>query len=336
MQFTHKPKLIALSFLILSIQGIAIGQGLYDLSAFYRNSWQTLNPAAVDYVYIVEDKPIYYFNGTVRQQYAKLGQELAPKVYNANFEIHPLGQPIKFGGLIHQYISGGLEHARIQGNFAYQINLGSKKHYISVGLNAGVAWFNLDLSNYAWVTNRDKYAVVASEKPYPDIAIGAFYVRTINSFNWRSENGVKKYFFGLSIPKTFISERYSGFEAARPADQFDFILPVYVLGGIEVQVMSFLKLEPTVWIRWGGITNPGFNGIPDSVDGRITATVLNKFWGQVGFDTANNAYGALGSFFPLEVAGEQVIAQFGVGVDFNTNYFGALGPSLEAIFGIAW
>ena len=335
--FTPKPKflpiLIGLTFFCLTN---LIGQGLYDLTSFYRHNWQFLNPASVDYIFIEGQKQQYFFNASVRQQWRKIGNNDFPKVMNGNFEIHDESLGIKYGAFVHSYQAGVIQHHRIQGNFAYKIFLNSRDRYISVGLNAGVGNFNIRLGDIRWVDERGKENLENYSNFYPDISLGVFYADYPRSFNYRSENGIKKYYAGVSVPKIFVDPLYTQFNSTFEDLAHKRIFPVYIIAGLDYQVVENVRLEPSIWARWA-LNNPNNSlGGFHSIDVMITATFFNQFWGKVGYDTSNSVHGALGSFIPLEVGANSIVLKIGVGVDFGIGNIGGFGPAFEGMFGGAW
>ena len=334
---TNKPNSVLFIICIFALQTISLqGQGLYDLTAFYRNNWQVLNPAAVDYTYIFDHSHEHFLNGSVRQQWNKLSKDIAPKVITASYENHPTNIPsIKYGAILHNYDAGYISHMRFQANFAYKIFLNSSDHFIAVGLNAGVADFRIDLGRIDWVGQQynDDYI-----NQYPDIAMGAFYVNNKRSSYYMERPGMKKYFIGISVPKLFVDPIYTELNETTSLQTYDRVFPVYLVGGLDYQLTEFVRLEPSVWVRWGGLTESGFDPVPSSIDVRLTTTLLKNYWGQLGYDTANNVYGALGSFIPINLgsSAEPSLLKVGVNFDFNVDQWSAFGPSIEAMVGYAW
>ncbi len=311
------------------------GQNLYDLTSFYRQQWQYLNPGAVDYTFMEHNSNKFFFNGSVRQQWRNLDSDAFPKVFNASIQVQEEALGIQYGGFLHSYQAGPIQHYRLQGNFAYKIFLGdSKNRYISVGLNLGVGEFSIRLDDIRWVDQQytENYSNI-----YPDLSFGVFYVDFPKSHYYRSNNGLKKYYAGLSVPKTFIDPIYNEINTTLDSAEFQRVYPLYFLGGVDYQIAEGFRLEPSFWIRWNFNNPDGNSYLPHSIDLVVTGTVLNKYWARLGYDTANSVHGSLGSFVPLPVSTtETMLLKLGVGADFGFGQLGALGPSFEAILGLAW
>ncbi len=256
---------------------------IHDFTTFYRYNWILLNPAAVNHIHISDKTKDYIFNAAYRWQW--VGIEGAPITANARFEQIPSSSPqsssapIKWGVFAHLNEADQVRQTKIQGNFAYLLHF-NRSTYLSLGLNAGIANFNIDLLNVRWVNENSLTSTEPINSWYPDFAMGAFLVHSNNEYLRVGENSdklVDKFYLGLSIPQTFVN--------TLEENTIERVLHVYFLGGAFIPIIreegNRLILEPSTWVRW--IPNiyydPWFSGrFPISADVNFRLQYNDMLW----------------------------------------------------------
>ncbi|MCM4152206.1 type IX secretion system membrane protein PorP/SprF [Arenibacter sp. N53] len=137
--------------------------------------------------------------------------------------------------------------------FSYYLNL-SKKIKMSLGLNAGVDFFEVDYSKGSYYDQDD---VLFSYDNYynalPAVGAGIY----IFSDHW---------YFGFSVPNVLINQ--SNVESDKNLIHRD--NHIYFMGGYVVDISASLKLKPSILVKT-------VNNAPPTIDASLNALFLEKF-----------------------------------------------------------
>ncbi len=171
-----------------------------------------------------------------------VGLEGAPKTMTFGVD-SPIGLFDGAGLSIIQDEWGPASETYIDANYAHHLVLNRKGDRLSLGLKAGVRFFNIDFSKGL---RRDDDDVVFNEnlkgKLLPTVGAGFFYF-------------TGKAYVGLSVPNLFPSEQYDREIEQTSAERMHFSL----IGGYVFDLNTDLKFKPSLLVTQ-------VNGAPISVD----------------------------------------------------------------------
>ena len=168
-------------------------------TSFYRNNWQSVNPAAIDRSYYLKR----YHNTTIinagsRLQWINL--EGAPLNYFVSAEYCPElgngGSNNKFGFTAYGDKTDAISTYGLYGNYSYFFPLPYKDgHILHFGISPGLVVYNVDPTKLrgqdGLQPTSDPVALDNKQRVFADFAFGMMYrIR-------------KKFYFGLSVPQTF-------------------------------------------------------------------------------------------------------------------------------------
>lgn len=154
----------------------------------YSNNWSALNPAAVSPDFLVNDFYRLSLQATYRQQW--VGVEDAPQTQNFAGTWMPENHPILIGGQLLNDKTGAIGLTGAYGQFAYRLQM-NRKHFVSVGLSAGLVQYRVKVSEIKLLEKNDILAAQDGNKIVPDFGLGLFYQYD----DW--------FYAGVSVPQTF-------------------------------------------------------------------------------------------------------------------------------------
>ncbi len=335
--------LATLSLLFFSL---SLNAQLQDLTTLYRFNWQMLNPAALNHLFLTDEGQNHEISVNTSYRSQWVGLENGSPV-SSNVRLEYSQRKIKLGGFIHYNQAGEVVHTRGQFNFAYSIFF-DQSTFLSVGLNAGMANYRIDLNNINWVNPNNADYAASYQSWYPDLSAGLFFVKKFgwgNNFPGRNrDNVIDQFYVGLSVPKTFVDSLQTN---NIQTDRVGRIFPVFLMSGVLIpfgEGRNQITLEPSTWVRWlpGGQTFA--NGLPLSYDVNLRAQYSNLLWLGAGyssnetlrtefgfyvniFDQQHHNMGGVGSFMRIGI---------GFGADFGIGMIRQFGPSYEVNIGVAW
>lgn len=327
-------------FLLLTLKGLSAQQ--LDVSTMYRYNWQILNPAAINHIYLEDNKKQYIFNASFRRQW--IGFEGAPANYNARFEYMPEdgNSPVKFGFFASGDQAGAIETNKLFGNFAYLIYFNRSpvsESYLSVGLNIGVARYHVDLNEIHFQEqqlNIPEDGVL--NQSYADMALGCFYrLKTHDPYALPSFR-IAEVYAGISIPQTFTLDLNTPEDGAFNLER---VQHFYLITGGIVTLNKKLLLEPSLWIRYlhKNSFQTLFNNAPVSGDLNVRLQYNNRLWGGVGASTNRllhfEAGFTIGHGAYINDSKNYLIS-LGLAYDAPIGWNSWLGPSAEISLGIGW
>lgn len=167
-------------------------------TSFYRNNWQSVNPAAIDRSYYLKR----FHNTTIinagsRMQW--IGLEGAPFNYFVSAEYCPElsnnESNSKFGFTAYGDKTDAISTYALYGNYSYFFTLPYRDgHILHFGISPGLLVYGVDASQLRDQNGQpttDPTALENKQRIFADFALGMMYrIR-------------KEFYFGLSIPQTF-------------------------------------------------------------------------------------------------------------------------------------
>ncbi len=234
----------------------------------YNNNWSLLNPAAIAPDFLNDDYFRLSAQASYRQQW--LGIEDAPKTQTLAFSWMPEDHPIIIGGQLLNDRTGAIGLTGVYGQFAYRVKL-DRKHYLSLGLNAGLVQYRIKVTDIRFLDNNDILASKDGVRFYPDLGIGLFY----QFDDWL--------YGGLSIPQTFgLTQTY---EAENRKYQLIRSRHYYALVGtnwyLNREKTSFLSFSS--WAKY-------LPNVPFTMDVNAKYYFQEVFWLGLGAGTAKIAH----------------------------------------------
>ncbi len=310
-----------------------------DLSSLYRYNWQILNPGAVNHTFLEDKSKKYIFNSAYRQQW--VGVEGGPVTYNARFEYFPDNNPIKVGGYVLGDRAGAIGTNSVFGNFAYLIKLNQQgvESYISVGLNLGAVWYNVDMGEIRFQEDQPNLmSEGVLNQSYADMALGAFYRWKNLPHRVLPVLGLSEFYAGVSVPQTFTMNMTAPDEGAFDLER---VQHYYLITGAVFLLTSDFLLEPSTWVRYvpNGAFQTLFNNAPVSADVNLRLKYNNMFWIGGGFSTNRLIHTEFGADIGrglCENCGKNYLLTLALAYDAPVGWNSQLPGSLEISLGLGW
>lgn len=196
-----------------------------------------INPASI-YTDFLNHERVISAGISHRSQWG-LPNKIAPNTQVARGEYIHLGEPntFVFGGYAQYDRVGITENFGAYGRFAYVITNDPKAWGISVGLNLGVASWQVKTSRLSLTQIDDPNFAAEPSVRYLDGGCGIYTYKKLGESGDRG-----KYFYaGLSAPRFFdVSPDRQGADPYRH---------VYGLAGFQFSPMNDLKVEVSTWVR---------------------------------------------------------------------------------------
>lgn len=196
-----------------------------------------INPASI-YTDFLNYERVLSAGLSHRSQWA-LPNQIAPRTQVARFEYIRLGEPNTFvcGGYAQYDRVGITENFGVYGRFAYIITNDPKEWGISIGLNIGLASWQLKTSRLSLTQIDDPNFPTDPSVWYPDGGGGIYAYKKLGG----SGNRGSYFYAGLSAPRTFdVSPNRQGADPYRH---------VYGLAGIQFSPANAFKVELSTWVR---------------------------------------------------------------------------------------
>lgn len=306
-------------------------------TSFYRNNWQSVNPAAIDRSYYLKR----YHNTTIVNAGSRLqwiGVEGAPLNYFVSAEYCPEldnnESNNKFGFTAYGDKTDAISTYGLYGNYSYFFSLPYKDgHILHFGISPGVVVYGVDQGKLRGLDSNgnptaggsDPAAADNKQRVFADFAFGMMYrIR-------------KEFYFGISVPQTFglnLTQRDSISKGVFRTDRLQH-LNLQIGGFINRGQFDYGINGPTVVIEPSAIMRiaPGvtFNSLfPSffSMDANLRVHLMRqRVYGGVGAST-NGTLSAEGGFTCN--VGEEAKLQLGMayGVPVFQKYL-RLGHSVE-------
>ncbi len=189
---------LAACCLLLCMASVPLRAQQTNYTSFYRNNWQSVNPAAIDRSYYLKR----YHNTTIVNAGSRLqwiGLEGAPLNYFVSAEYCPeLGSNDsnnKFGFTAYGDKTDAISTYGLYGNYSYFFALPYKDgHILHFGISPGLVAYGVDVSKLRDQNGQptsDRIALENKQRVFADFAFGMMY------------RIKKQFYFGLSVPQTF-------------------------------------------------------------------------------------------------------------------------------------
>ncbi len=332
-------KNLSILLLLLFLSSAALAQQT-DLSSLYRYNWQILNPAAVNHTFLEDKSKKYIFNSAYRQQW--LGIDGGPVTYNARFEYFPdNNNSIKVGGFVMGDRAGAIGTNSVFGNFAYLIKLSQQdaESYISVGLNLGAVWYNVDMGEIRFQDDQPNLMTEGViNQSYADMALGAFYRWKSLPYRALPVLGLSEFYAGVSVPQTFTMDMNTPADGAFNLER---VQHYYLITGAVFLLSSDFLLEPSTWVRY--VPNASFqtlfNNAPVSADVNLRLKYNNMFWIGGGFSTNRLLHTEFGADIGRGLCancGKNYLLTLALAYDAPVGWNSQLPGSLELSLGLGW
>lgn len=311
-----------------------------DLTTLYRNNWQVINPAATNLIFLENRDKQYSFNAAYRNQW--VGFEGSPASYNARFEYYPKTTTTKMGFFVLGDQTGAISTNGIYGNFAYQIPLNyEKSSYISIGLNAGGVFYNVNRDEIRFQSSQSQYNGTGTlNQSYVDMGLGIFYRwKSSSPIFDRSSFFLSELYAGLSVPQTFTLNFNRAEEGVFDLER---IQHYYLITGTVLEVYEgVVTIEPSLWVRFIPNTSTSnlFQNVPFSADFNTRVLYQKKYWLGAGAGTNNTLHFEVGYNLyqsTYEVDAKNFTMTLGIGADVPYGQVSWLGPSAEISLGVGW
>jgi type IX secretion system PorP/SprF family membrane protein len=265
----------------------------------YMYNMSVVNPA-----YATGTPSIVNLGGFYRSQW--VGAVGAPKTFSF-FSHIPLSAKIETGlSLVSDQIGeGAIKENNLYADFAYLLNL-SEKHRLSLGIKAGVTFFDTDFSGFRLESGgpgTDPAFDQELHKTFPNIGAGAYYF---------TEN----YYLGFSTPNLLKSKHLAendGIEGIGGEE-----IHLYFTGGYVFEINREVKLKPSFLLR----TVKGVSPIVD-----VSANVLYRDRFELGV-----SYRLEDSFSGLMKVGVLPNLDIGYAYDHTVSNLGEFDSGTHEIF----
>ncbi|HND86886.1 MAG TPA: PorP/SprF family type IX secretion system membrane protein [Saprospiraceae bacterium] len=183
--------------LFLLLYGLPLCAQQTQYTAFYRNNWQSVNPAAIDRSFYLKR----YHNTTLINAGSRLqwiGLDGAPLNYFVSAEYCPElsnnEANNKFGFTAYGDKTDAISTYALYGNYSYFFTLPRDGHILHFGISPGLVVYGVDatkLRDQNGQPTTDPTALENKQRVFADFAFGMMYrIR-------------KQFYFGLSVPQTF-------------------------------------------------------------------------------------------------------------------------------------
>ncbi len=338
----HKSIFYPITF-VLMILCTTLWAQRTPFTPFYRYNWQTVNPAAIDRIFMVDNDKTLMVGANYHKQW--LGVEGAPEVYHVSFEHKPVvdrffPHPIKWGLQAFGDKTDAIGTVGLYGNFSYYLTLqNSRDRTLHFGISPGVIQYSVDVDKTRFKEADDPLAgSFESSKFYGDISFGVFY---------RDGN---RFYLGASVPQTFTLNINDENEDLFVSERIKKMHLYFVIGGFlsssdrtyrnYYQQNSFV-FEPSLWIRYvPGLTFQTISeNIPFSGNMSMRVHYRNRMWGSLGYGTDKNLHFEFGVYKPIVFTHNHSGELLRIGISYDAPMGSrdlTLGHSLGINIGFAW
>lgn len=249
------PRFLVLGSLLLLCSKVA-GQQMYQLTQFMLNNY-TVNPAVVG--------THNYFQARTNHRFQWIGMSDAP-ITNVVSVYGPLTKnPMGFGALFYNDITGPTSRTGLLGSYAYNIAL-TDEIRISAGLSVGFMAFRVDASkfdlgdNTNYATDRALLTFQSKTSIVPDAAVGVYMYAS-------------HYYVGASCQQ-LIGNTLTLY--GHPVRENALRRSFYAHGGYLIYLSENFDLEPSVIVKWSPPS-------PFQFDLNVKATYLTRVWAGISY-----------------------------------------------------
>ncbi|NJL74259.1 MAG: PorP/SprF family type IX secretion system membrane protein [Saprospiraceae bacterium] len=321
-----------------------------DLSTQYRYNWQSLNPAATNYIKIADKYKKNILNVSGNTQRITEDWAIDPLTLTFRYENYPelpnRDVKIKWGAFVVQEKLAAIETLKFNGNLAGILPLNREgTQTLSVGLNVGAYQQDINMENIRFASGQTPSSETFN-RIVPDVAAGIFYqynneedCMTCTSF------GVRRLYAGLSalqlvnFPEIGVN---TGDFYVEPTQH------LYLLAGVVVPFFGQFNnqentIETSFWMRY--IPNLSYitlqeNGLPISTDFNVRVNCGKFLWGGAGFGSNKLVHTELG--ITLDDSGgysngeNLYLINIGMSYSFPVGWEQLRGDVYEVTIGYAW
>ncbi len=249
------PRFLVLGSLLLLCSKVA-GQQMYQLTQFMLNNY-TVNPAVVG--------THNYFQARTNHRFQWIGMSDAP-ITNVVSVYGPLTKnPMGFGALFYNDITGPTSRTGLLGSYAYNIAL-TDEIRISAGLSVGFMAFRVDASkfdlgdNTNYATDRALLTFQSKTSVVPDAAVGVYMYAS-------------HYYVGAACQQ-LIGNTLTLY--GHPVRENALRRSFYAHGGYLIYLSENFDLEPSVIVKWSPPS-------PFQFDLNVKATYLTRVWAGISY-----------------------------------------------------
>lgn len=249
------PRFLVLGSLLLLCSKVA-GQQMYQLTQFMLNNY-TVNPAVVG--------THNYFQARTNHRFQWIGMSDAP-ITNVVSVYGPLTKnPMGFGALFYNDITGPTSRTGLLGSYAYNIAL-TDEIRISAGLSVGFMAFRVDASkfdlgdNTNYATDRALLTFQSKTSIVPDAAVGVYMYAS-------------HYYVGAACQQ-LIGNTLTLY--GHPVRENALRRSFYAHGGYLIYLSEDFDLEPSVIVKWSPPS-------PFQFDLNVKATYLTRVWAGISY-----------------------------------------------------
>lgn len=249
------PRFLVLGSLLLLCSKVA-GQQMYQLTQFMLNNY-TVNPAVVG--------THNYFQARTNHRFQWIGMSDAP-ITNVVSVYGPLTKnPMGFGALFYNDITGPTSRTGLLGSYAYNIAL-TDEIRISAGLSVGFMAFRVDASkfdlgdNTNYATDRALLTFQSKTSIVPDAAVGVYMYAS-------------HYYVGAACQQ-LIGNTLTLY--GHPIRENALRRSFYAHGGYLIYLSENFDLEPSVIVKWSPPS-------PFQFDLNVKATYLTRVWVGISY-----------------------------------------------------
>ena len=311
---------------------------------FYRYNWQTVNPAAMDRIFMIDNDKTFMVAANYHRQW--VGLEGAPEMYHVSFEHKPVvdrffRHPIKWGLQVFSDQTDAIGTVGFYGNFSYYLRMqNSRDRTLHFGISPGFIQYSVDVNNTQFKEEGDPLeGSFETNKIYGDVSFGVFY---------RDGN---RFYFGASVPQTFtFNINDENEEGLFVAERLEKMHLYFVIGGFlsasdrtyrNYYQQNSWVLEPSLWIRYvPGLTFQTISeNIPVSGNLGLRMHYRNRMWGSVGYGTDKNLHLEFGVYKPIIFTQNHSGELLRIGISYDAPIGSqdfTLGHSLGINVGFAW
>jgi len=275
----------------------------------YRQNMGLINPAAHSSDFLTYDQTAN-FGASFRKQWIGIKNAPTTQFIQGSYLYDSGGMGFLSGGYLINDQTGPTGFTGLYGRFAVVLTDDVYDRGLSLGLNAGIVQYRVDITEIDFLDGGDILAADDQMQLFPDVGFGIYAYQYIRS------NGIlddSKVYAGVSVPQLI------GLDLEFKSDNDQFftrrVQHFYGILGLIKNLDDDKFIEPTVWIKYT-------MNAPVNVDFNIRYKMAQNFWVGAGASTAKAAHVEAGLLIG-EYPGSDNTFTIGYGFDY---FFTSFGP----------